>query len=1044
MKIKEFRFEKNLSLLDKASSLGFKPTGPLQPDVEAALSSDSEPFPSRDIVMSEIRLEASTPLPIEFGLGRDKVSFTAQAGRFSGFGVFRTGHTLLSGLGDEAEDLLLSAPEFGCDGNSILSMLRWGYAAGSKSSGAMALGAAGKAALNASREGEGLFAVIRRVPAAMPARDVVQKTADSWILPRQINSAEQVPPGTWIMAEAVGMFRLRLESQLGYRFNWVRETGLGGLSGDLGLRLQAGILAEAAFSSGGRCAMVISRNSDQSLLRLRLFRLKSRQLDVSLDARLSLQALDKLLPDRMEGFLAAVFGCHGQQILRDLRLLEQWNDPAVPLPTFLMNAGLEGMENLVACMAGVSAENLHEQFDAVHTNVVRFLVKWHDLPHKLSSALLSMVEEKADLGEVCRLAHRLGDITPDGLRLLLNAELSRAVSFRTPTGQLLEAAADDGALSLLSKPISYIQGVGRRVSEILDGDAAERVLMRFQSYLETELNLVRAAQAADDAGFARLDAFLKCRLAQFLGLDRLAFSDLQKIRDTMNQLSSRRQELYDRALEALHRKYVFEWTAACRSGTSREALLDVTFDFSVNPESVSALFRKAVEGNFEELLTAHHPQVKIGLGKLTHGIRRQTEVEVTMPFLRAWQSHVKESVAVAEVAEADGELLFTLKSADIIAGNQRKSILSLVMNLPGGGGVRIHEDSMEMNYTLLYAKRDLRRKNLRIQAGPAVETYFKAEIPDVGDYIEMMDRRAEEVLPNGPDLLGNGLISLRVSFSQAAARLAGHAWLNLPADLGDPLYGDMSIAIQASLKRHIHECYFTEPEKYQSLETARLVLAYCALVPACRASGNGPLWDYADPGIRRKMLNDARTVERMERLLVRAQAALAEDPDFCPSDAREILANVDERHPILDKLLWAESQLIRHAVAAGLKIAEFRQHQSASPSRAVAALAEFGAVLTEAFHASITPLLGAGLRSLGTRIFLDVSRALSRGKMDDPAEIQALLSLELLKANSPFDERLLLKRGRIDPAHLAIADRVVHLGVTPQENLFPEVFGSEA
>lgn len=1027
MKVREFRFEKNLSLLDKASSLGFKPAEPLQPDVEAALSSDSEPFPSRDIVMSEVRLEASTPLPIEFGQGRDKVSFTAQAGRFSGFGVYRTGNALLSSLGDEFEDLLLSAQEFGCDGNSILSVLRWGYAAGSKVNGAVALGAAGKAALATSRENEGVFAVIRRLPAAMPARDVVQSNADSWILPRQIHSAEQMLPGTWIMAETVGMIRLRLESRLGYRFSWVREAALGGLSGDLGLRLQTGIVADAEFSAGGRCAIVIGRDTDQSILRLRIFRLKSRQLDVSLDARLSLQTSDKLLPDRMEGFLAAVFGCHGQQILRDLRLLEQWNDPAVPLSTFLTDAGLEGLENLVACMAGVSAENLHEQFDAVHRDVVRFLVKWHDLPHKLSSALLSMVEEKADLGEVRRLAHRLGDITSDGLRLLLNAELSRALSFRTLAGQLLEAAADDGALSLLSKPISYIQGIGRKVSELLDGDVAEKILMRFQSYMETELNLDKAAQAADEAGFARLDTFLQRRLAQFLGLDKLAFADLEKIRGVMDRLLSRRQELYDKALQALHRKYVFEWTAACRSGTSREALLDVTFDFSVNPESVSALFRQAVEGNFEELLTTHHPQVKIGLGKLTHGIRRQAEVEVTMPFLRAWQSHLNESVAVAEAAEADGELLFTLKSADIIAGNQRKSILSLVMNLPGGGGVRIHEDSMEMNYTLLYAKRDLRRKHLRIQVGPAVETYFKTEIPAVGDYVDMMEQRTEEVLSNGPDLLGNGLVSLRVSFSQAAARLAGQAWLNLPADPGDPLYKDMSIAIQASLKRIVHECYFTEPEKYQSLETARLILAYCALVPACRASGNGPLWDYADPKIRRNMLNESQTVERMKRLLAQAQAALAEDPDFRPSDARKILENIDERHPILDKLLWAESQIIRHAVAAGLKIAAFRKHQSSGPSQAVAALAEFGAILTEAFHASITPLLGAGLRSLGIRIFLDASRAISRGKMDDLLEIRALLSLELLRADVPFNEVLLLKRGKVDPKQLAIADRVVHL-----------------
>jgi hypothetical protein len=131
-------------------------------------------------------------------------------------------------------------------------------------------------------------------------------------------------------------------------------------------------------------------------------------------------------------------------------------------------------------------------------------------------------------------------------------------------------------------------------------------------------------------------------------------------------------------------------------------------------------------------------------------------------------------------------------------------------------------------------------------------------------------------------------------------------------------------------------------------------------------------------------------------------------------------------------------------VAAGLKIAAFRKHKSSGPSQALAALAEFGAILTEAFHASITPLLGAGLRSLGIRLFLDASRAISRGKMDDPLEIRALLSLELLRADVLFNDSLLLKRGKVDPNQLAIADRVVHLGVTSLGNLFPKVLGSEA
>src|SRR6185436_1210304 len=96
-------------------------------------------------------------------------------------------------------------------------------------SGAVALGAIGAATLEVSGKRESLFAVIRRLPADTPARLVVQSTVDSWILPRQIASIDQVEPGTWIAADVAGGISVALGAQVGYDFNWVREARLGGL-----------------------------------------------------------------------------------------------------------------------------------------------------------------------------------------------------------------------------------------------------------------------------------------------------------------------------------------------------------------------------------------------------------------------------------------------------------------------------------------------------------------------------------------------------------------------------------------------------------------------------------------------------------------------------------------------------------------------------------------------------------------------------------------------------------------------------------------------
>ena len=151
-------------------------------------------------------------------------------------------------------------------------------------------------------------------------------------------------------------------------------------------------------------------------------------------------------------------------------------------------------------------------------------------------------------------------------------------------------------------------------------------------------------------------------------------------------------------------------------------------------------------------------------------------------------------------------------------------------------------------------------------------------------------------------------------------------------------------------------------------------------------------------------------------------------PGFGAKSEAKILAGIDERHLILDKLLLAESQMVRHALKAGLRIGAYKRAKRATPSAAVAALAAFASILTEAFHASITPLLGAGLRALGTRIFLDVSRAIDRDLAGGLAEANAMLSLEFLMPGAPFDEASLLKAGMVRPDLLAVADRVIQSG----------------
>jgi hypothetical protein len=1033
---REFTFTRNLSLLNQTASLGLRVSGDLQPDVLSAIQSESNAFPARDIELAEIGLEASTGAPIEFGRGSDKVSFTAQAGVFAGFGVYRKGDSLLRKLGDRAEDFSLDALEFDVDDQSLLGVLRWGFSTEGKANGTLALSAVGTATLSMSGSKEGLFAVIRRLPVTMGARAVIQEIADSWMLPRQITSIDQVAPGTWLIAEVVGGFGVKLGAQLGYDFNWVREDKSGGLTGDIGLRLQMGINAAIGFSASGRCAVVVSRDSDEKQLRLQFFRLKTRQFDLSLDASLGIEAIDTLLPGKIDDFISAVFDTHGQQILKDLKVVEKWTRPETKLSDLLAGAGVGGAENLIAHLSGVTPDKLQEKFDAVHDNAVSFIRKWHELPHTASATILKLVEEKADLTEVRKVSNLLGTISGDQLRTLLDTQLSRIDFFHTPVGRLLESTADNHVLGLLSLPIHEVHGIGKRISALLDGSTSEETLQKFQAFVATQLHLNNILNVVTDTDFARLDPLLKRKLANFLGQDNIVLKDLEKVRKSVNVLLEKREEYYEKALEALHRKYNFALNAAYQSTTSDEALLDATFDFSHDSASVSTFFQQAVQGQFDILLANQPSQVKLAVGKISHGVKRQTHVDVTLPFLDSSQSHLNDSLASVEVLPNSGGLLFKLKSSDTVtASNQRKSTLSLVTSLsqsnPSAAGVRLHQDSLEMNYTMLFARRNMKLKHVRAQIGPAAKTFFKTTLPNIPAFLEFLDRQSEDVLPNGPNVLGNGLISLQVSLSNTAASNAGHAWLNLPKERTADVYVDLSNAIQLSLKRNIHDCVFSSPEAYTSaIASAQTVIAYCAVIPrAQKATGNTdfPYWDFVDRKERRIMLDKPQTLNRMKDLLARAGEVLAGDSDaqsFRPEDAASILSSISADDPVLNSLFFSEAEVIKHAFEGGLQIAAM---QNDTPSNAVKALEAFGAKLTEAFNSNITSLLGPGLQALGTRVFLDASRSLDPARAAVMEETSAMLNLEFLKSDGKFDADKLLADGRVSAADLAFADRVVEL-----------------
>lgn len=1033
-----FQFTRNLPLLNQNGSLGFDVAGGVEQAGARALLDPSGSFPEGDVDIASVRLQAATAKPIEFGRGTDKVSFAAKGSAFAGLGLYRSPTAALKALGAAGEDVVtLSDDEFDVPDTGRLAVLRWGYGADAKGSGAMALGAVGAATASVTASGEGLWAVLQRVddvsaPGCSP-RSAVQALADNWVLPRHLVSVDQLDPGTWLVAETAGSLGVSLGAKLGYDFNWVREAAVGGLSGDIGLRLQMGIDAAASFSVSGRCAVVVSRPSTARRLRLRMFRMKSRGFEATLNAAVGLQGNQTVLPGKADDFIAAVFGVHGQQVLRDLSVVEKWSKDSRPLSQILAEAGIDGAEGLIAAAAGVSPSELASKVDAVHGTVVSLVTKWHALPHTVSSTLLDLVQRRVDLTQVRAVATRMSTADLAGLTALLEGELLRADFFQTPAGQLLESLADGPVLGLLARPAAEANALGTAVLGVLDGGIVESTLVRFQQAMETRLKLDTILPIATETDFAAVDAFLKRKLATFLGTTALDNKGFQQARSAVRQLVEKRQEYYDKAVEALHRKYTFALNAAFSTSTTSQAMLDVTFDCSVDETAVMAQFQKAVRGDVNDLLRNPPASVTVHTGMLTHGISRQAHIDVSLPFVHQALSHVLESAATLEAVPHEGGLLLKLKaSSTIAAGNQRKSLLSVAMVLgrEGHNAVRVHRQALSMDYTLLYARRDLRKKDLRTQVSPAIRAYFGDQVPDVERFLDAVDRQVEGCVPNGPNVLANGLISLDVSLPDETAEAVGRAWLSLPLDQKSTQYGDLSNGVQGAMKEALHAALFASPDDYTRLVPARtrVFLAYCAMVPTADRRLDW-YWDWPLPDARRAVLASPRTVVRMRGLLEQAREALVDDPDrarhFRPADAARILAGVDAGDLFLNSLLAAEREIVKDALDAGAALATAR---TADPSEAVKALARFGARFTEAFHADLTTLFGPGIRALGTRVLLGAARALdpqASAVMDRP---NAILNLEFMTPTAPFNDAALIAAGHVAAADLACATRLVRLG----------------
>src|SRR5262245_30516307 len=705
-----FDFTKNKRFLDDTSALGIQLSGTQEADVLAAITTNQR-FPERQIEIGSLKLSASTDHDISFLTGKGTVNFSASASAFAGLGVYPDPDKMLAALqlNESFNDNLAGGLTLEKDATANYLALRWGYDLKGSAEGAIALGAPGAVTFGVDGSREGVYAVVRKLPKTLGAADALQETISSWMLPSQVSKFSDLEPGTWLIAEVDGSFGARVGVKFGYDFNWVREAKLGGLTGDIGLRIQLGVDATLGFFASGNYAVVVSREAADKVIRLRLFKMAKKGWNFAFNAGATAQAdFTNFLPDSADDFVAAVFGVHGAQIVKDLQVIEKWTDPNQDLSEILAGMTSKYTQKLVKEVTGVDPKT---EFEKARGAILGFLKKWNELDHRVATMLWKLVEEEVDLTEVRKAADLLANGAEDDYRNLLHEHLQTIDFFNAPLGRWLEAVAVNGLLRPLNSSADFglLQTQARRTLGLLDGSTIENVLSKLQEYVNQQLHLDQVLKVVNETSFKKLDDLLKAKLEAFLG-EQFDFSKLNKIKDTINLVLSKRAVFYEKALSALNHQYEFTFAATWQSATTKTALLDVSFDFA---QEVGDLLARAMDGDFDTLLVTPKKGVTLNAAALTHGVKRQSHVEVTIPYFKFTSDHFNESLARVSPdkgisAEQGRVLVYELEAHDEILDQVRgKSIRDSTLTIgatltEGVGALRVHSKT---SFTYDYALR---------------------------------------------------------------------------------------------------------------------------------------------------------------------------------------------------------------------------------------------------------------------------------------------------------------------------------------------------
>jgi hypothetical protein len=1021
------QFQLKPGILTQPVSIDIEGAGPA---IEALVNNSAPGGTSITYAQGSLSVTGGTKLT--FASGTEGVDFHAEAA--SKIAIFPSPETLKPALteGLDLADQLDPALDFPRLANTHLALLRWNYDIGATTTGSMALGA-GPSITGTVDAGRGaLYAIVRQIPDdGRGCNDIVRDLIGSWCLPKQVTDLRSIPPGTWIISEVNGSLGFNIQATYGHDFNWVRKIAVGGLTGDIGLKLQMGLSASVGFTATGKHAIVLSRASDRdaSKLRLRLYRLAVGDLKAGASASAIAQVSQTGIPDNYEDLIGGILGISGTQVVKALKGLDVWSNPGQPLLGPLVGVGEDYVNGFLKSVTGFDANT---EATKIRDLLTSFFSKWNSLPQSTTTLIWSHLPEAGIIASIAQFADSI--TSSDKLVDLLANQLKDVKFFATPEGKWLESLAPDTLFAALASTgdLSTIRKYAGTVRDLLNGTNFTNLLTKLHDEIGKRLNLEQIESAVNNGTVANLDKWLAQRLETFLNQNvPLIIDDLRSLRDQIHKLEGLAHTWYTKGLDALTHKYTASIAATYQRTTTNTALLDIVFDFSpATADDARACLAQALDGKLQDLLTnPRHPSLTLNQGALTHGIRRQTEVELHLPYFDQTSSHISNVIAsLNAVDQAEGRLLTAGVNAQDTAGlarnrNQRNGTLAVAValnDLVTKAGVTIHEPpTASCSYTLSESDDSLSRTNFERRYAEVIRAYFPNQFAVLADVRKWISA----AMPAGD--IGKGTISLSVTVPSKAVL----TWRKAPIDSKDSVYKTLANTLIAQYRDLLIREYLANTSNYNlvgTLSPTFALLAYTSTPVVNSATYNNTnhdltlemdmksndlYWDYRNPDLRNAMLNCEPTRDRLAVKLTDIRNILTDMgkpklADRYSGDKNNLDAIITAAmtRPDIDLLFKVEAETVKCAREAGLAFARAYQGGASAPG-VLEQLAKFGAVFSDAFSSGLNNWLsGDTLLPLGSILLAEASSVLA-AIADPPIQLSAMFTVDTKNLAAP--QRLL-------------------------------------